>query len=355
MLSCITQEVAKEFAKNEAVHVSCLVSEINKDSQDKAKEHDVDLFCVRSVRGQTPLECLSFPPESVPEADAIIGFGKIIGRQAKPLRWSPKYAKSKLVHFFCSSSHEDGNEIDLCEDSDLMFAIGTNVAKESKARLRSFGTEVHPFTPGVFNELRKYRQADEGDIFRMIIFYPSATELAENEEDYSIPTKALRLLPDMNYRLISVCNFSEDADEVKRILVDQYGISKEQLNVRSHSKSLEYRCRLFVEADLLILPFLPSNFEDFGFIALQAISADLPVLVSKNTGLGKALWEVPHGSSCVVDSENPKDWRDRIMAVKKKDRALRLLEARQMRENFDKKYSWEKQCKTALEEILTLL
>ena len=49
-------------------------------------------------------------------------------------------------------------------------------------------------------------------------------------------------------------------------------------SVRSHSQFLESPCKMLVEADLLILPFLPSKSEDFGLLALQAISADHPSL-----------------------------------------------------------------------------
>ena len=62
---------------------------------------------------------------------------------------------------------------------------------------------------------------------------------------------------------------------------------------------------MFRQADLVVMP---SRTEGFGLAALEALSASLPVLVSGNSGLGEALKEIQSGSSCVVESEEPKDW-----------------------------------------------
>ena len=61
---------------------------------------------------------------------------------------------------------------------------------------------------------------------------------------------------------------------------------------------------MFFEVDLCIMP---SRTEGFGLAALEALSAGLPIFVSENSGLGDALRKVPHGSSCVVNSEDPKE------------------------------------------------
>lgn len=161
------------------------------------------------------------------------------------------------------------------------------------------------------------------------------------------------MLSDDKYQLISVCSPADEPDGLKEILL-KHEISPTQLKVRSHCKSLDAICKMFVEADLLILPFLPSKSEDFGFIALQAISSELPILVSHNSGLGQALKEVPHGSSCVVNSDKPEDWAKYIATVKKKPRKLRLSEASLLRESYDKMYPWDKQCSEVLDKILQL-
>ena len=63
---------------------------------------------------------------------------------------------------------------------------------------------------------------------------------------------------------------------------------------------------------------MPAKTEGFGVSTLEALSAGLPVLVNSNSGLAEALKEVPLGSQCVVDSEDPKEWAEKIKEVRQK-------------------------------------
>ena len=47
---------------------------------------------------------------------------------------------------------------------------------------------------------------------------------------------------------------------------------------------------------------MPSRTEGSGLAALEALSAGRPILVSGNSGFGDSLQNVPHSSSCVVNS-----------------------------------------------------
>ena len=85
----------------------------------------------------------------------------------------------------------------------------------------------------------------------------------------------------------------------------QTGISKNQLIVRSFVKDKQRLRELFCEVDLAIMP---SRTEGFGLTALEAMSAGLPILVSGNSGFGKALRGFPMGESFVIDSDDPKEW-----------------------------------------------
>ena len=349
-LSHVITEMAKQFAKNEEVQVSCLVAETKKEQQDQAKEDGVHLVQARSMEGYTDLGCLAFPQDSIDHVDVVIGHGKDVGQHAQPLKTS---YSSKWVHIACSSSEVNiEDEIKLCEESDQTFAVGSDVAKECGRQLTFCEREVHGFIPGIFSELQMYKQGvNEREILSVITFYPPAIEITADEEMYKIPAKAVGMLPDGKYELIAVCAPNDNPEEMKRVLC-QHGITRNQLKVRSHCPDLKRCCRMFVGADLLILPFLPSKSEDFGLIALQAISADLPVLVSSNSGLANALKDLPHGDLFVVDSDEPEEWKKRIMAVKEKDRSQRLSEARGMRERYNERYPWEGQCKTVLQKIL---
>ena len=97
---------------------------------------------------------------------------------------------------------------------------------------------------------------------------------------------------------------------------------------------------------------MPSRTEGFGLAGLEAMSAGLPVIVSKNSGFGEALSNVPFGSSFVIDSENPSAWTAAIKDLWNKDRKTRLEEAKALRDSYGRKYNWSKQCKDLLEKMV---
>ena len=96
---------------------------------------------------------------------------------------------------------------------------------------------------------------------------------------------------------------------------------------------------------------MPSRTEGFGLAALEALSAGLPVLVSGNSGLGEALKGVLYGSSCVVESDDPKVWAKAIKAVRQKDRKMRLNEIQIVRNSYALKYNWGKECDKLVERM----
>ena len=100
---------------------------------------------------------------------------------------------------------------------------------------------------------------------------------------------------------------------------------------------------------------MPSRVEGFGLTALEALSAGLPVLVSHNSGLGKALESVDFGEHFVVNSDEPKEWAEKIRGVRRKSRKNRLREARKLRDSYSKTYNWEEQCSQLIEKIHELV
>ena len=110
--------------------------------------------------------------------------------------------------------------------------------------------------------------------------------------------------------------------------------------------------RLFSEVDLVLIP---SRTEGFGLIGLEALSAGLPVIVSKNSGFGEALHKVPFGHSFVIDSEDPNVWTGAIKGIWNRDRLIQLEEVRNLRDSYGKRYSWSAQCKELCKKMVNLL
>ena len=70
--------------------------------------------------------------------------------------------------------------------------------------------------------------------------------------------------------------------------------------------------KMLCEVDLVIMP---SRAEGFGLVALEALSAGLPVLVGKNSGFAQAITDLPYSKSCIVDSEELEKWATAITTV----------------------------------------
>ena len=140
-------------------------------------------------------------------------------------------------------------------------------------------------------------------------------------------------------------------EEIAERFVD-FGIPEKCLRVRGYINSREALKQLFCEVDLVLMP---SRTEGFGLTGLEALSAGLPVIVSKNSGFGEALGSVRFGSYFVIDSEDPIAWTGAIKGILNKDRKSRLDEVKALRGSYSERYSWSKQCKSLIEKMFELV
>ena len=97
---------------------------------------------------------------------------------------------------------------------------------------------------------------------------------------------------------------------------------------------------LFSGVDLVIMP---SKSEGFGLVALEALSAGLPILVGSNSGFAKAIETISFGKSCIVDSEDPAKWAEAIESVRARHKVI-LGKIKQLKKQYSKKYCWKRQC-----------
>ena len=99
---------------------------------------------------------------------------------------------------------------------------------------------------------------------------------------------------------------------------------------------------------------MPSRTEGFGLTGLEAMSAGVPVLVSRNSGFGEALLSAAFGSAFVIESEDPTVWTAAIEKIWNKDRECRLEEAVNLRDSYGRKYNWAKQIKELVDKMISL-
>ena len=128
-------------------------------------------------------------------------------------------------------------------------------------------------------------------------------------------------------------------------------IRRRQLTVRGYCNQDEVR-EMFYAADLVAMP---SRTEGFGLIALEAISAGVPVLLTSESGIAEALKKVDGGESVIIDSEDPKEWSQKIRTLSKNKPDERLNTAINLRESYNKTFPWDTQCEKFKDIILKMM
>ncbi|XP_015766114.1 PREDICTED: uncharacterized protein LOC107344942 [Acropora digitifera] len=296
--------------------------------------------------------------------DVVVGHGVKLGKQAQVIRNSHKCKWVQVVHtdpeklgmFKCyenpisKGEQKHSAEVELCQMSDLVVAVGPKLAEAFRKYLRwcERDQNVSEFTPGVFADFASVKQAlDERNDHSVLIFGRGDDEDFKLK-GFDIAARSVTALPDTHLVFVGAPE-GKHTDVTKRLL--DSGISERRLTVRGF-RDREALKREFCEADLVLMP---SRSEGFGLTALEAMSAGLPVIVSKNSGFGEALGRVPFGSSFVIDSEDPSAWTAAIKGTWDKDRRTRLDETKIVRDSYGKRYNWSEQCKNLLDEMVSLL
>ena len=100
---------------------------------------------------------------------------------------------------------------------------------------------------------------------------------------------------------------------------------------------------------------LPSRTEGFGLIALEAISAGVPVLLTSESGIAKALEQVYGGKTVIIESEDPNEWSEKIRTLYEKKPEERLNIAIKLRESYNKTFPWDTQCEQFKDIILRMM
>ena len=366
-LSTINRELAIQLAKHPSVEVSVYLPQCSEEDKRVAESHNVTVIEAEEMPGLEPDLWLSCLPEDH-AVDCVIGHGAVLGRQVQIIKRHHHCKWIQVVHtapeeLGMYKSYADAisrgekkhqAEVKLCEKADQVVAVGPKLAAAFSGYLRPCGKDqdVLNLTPGIFSEFADVKQASqEISSFSVLVFGRSDSEDFQLK-GYDIAAQAIAELKDTTYKLVFVGATSGEEEKVAALLL-KYGIDRSQLRVRRFNESREQLAQLFCEVDLAIMP---SRTEGFGLAALEALSAGLPVLVSGSSGFGETLKKVPFASSCVIESEDPKEWANAIKAVRHKDREMRLGESKVVRSAYAEKYSWEEQCDKLIErmKIITL-
>ena len=372
-LSTLNRELAIYLSKHPKVEVTLLVPEgVCKDEEKReARSYEITIVEAKEQSGYDPLDWLNFPPKDL-IIDVIIGHGKKLGRQVQGIRNLTEFKNCKWVQVVHTAPEDLGKfkdyanptskgerkhqvEVDLCKRADLVMPVGPRLTEFYSSYLQRYKKEmdVLSFTPGLFE--REFGDLEQ-DVnnnadFKVLIFGRGDKEDFELK-GYDIAAKAFTdpRLGKKPYQLIFVGAPEKKEEEVRERLL-QCGIAKEQLVVRTFTQDRDSIKDLLCEVDLAIMP---SKSEGFGLVALEALSAGLPILVGSRSGFAKALENVPNGYSCIVYSDDPAEWAKAIEAVRVRH-GMRLREIKALKASYGEMYSWRKQCDVLVERTWKMI
>ena len=365
----VNEQFLLELAQNPQVRVTGFVPKHTPKQKDHARKLNIELVDAKDMTGYSAVELLAYPPDSL-DIDILVihSYGRDLGRQAQIIKDTKKCQWVNVVHTvsedlekFLDKKSADPAANDqitehelqtiLCEKSDLVIAIGPKVTEAYRSALLFSGKDESVITlnPGIFEEFLVERRKIKGSgkIFRVLLSASSKYFLVKGCD---IATKAINLLQDSSYRLIFVRQPKDNEDELKKKFLG-LEINQHQLTFKESSRSIDFWKRLLCEVDLVIKP---SRTEGFGISGLRAISADLPVLVSGNCGLGMVLMKLPSGAQHVINSDDPQAWADAIKNVRAKAMQVRREESEQLRKDYMQQFNWKMQCDEIVKKMFSM-
>ena len=363
-LSTINRELAIQLAKFSCIEVTFFLPKCSDKDKEAATRHGISILEATRRRGYNELNSLSCPPENL-RIDVVVGHGVKLGRQAQVIRDSHKCKWVQVVHtdpeelgmFTCydnpiSTGEEKHHvEVELCQMADFVVGVGPKLAKAFCKYLGSCKKcqDVFEFTPGVFDDFSRVQQVPEERKQCTVLVFGRGDSEDFKLKGLDIAARSIAALSDTYLVFVGAPHGKHE--EIAKYFVD-FGMPPNRLRVKGYVTSREDLRRLFYEVDLVLMP---SRTEGFGLTGLEALSAGLPVLVSKNSGFGAALGCVPCGSLFVIDHEDPSAWAAAIKHIWNKDRKSRLDEIKTVRDFYAKRYSWSEQCKHIIEKMVKLV
>lgn len=365
-LSTFNRELAINLAKQSSLEVTLFVPKnaCHPKHMEEAKRHNVTILEAKELIAYDPRDGLNFPSPDL-NPDVVIGHGQKLGRQGQIFQASPSNCKwIQVVHTYpeelgtlkdsdqpiYEGRKKQRNELDLCKIADLVVTVGSKLQNAYSSSL--LDQNIFTLTPGLFKEFESLQPASYRNSEFKVLLCGRADPEDFELKGYDIAVKAFasKELKFPPFRLVFVGTHDGKQDQMRGKLL-KYGIDKKQLFVREFVESREKMKELLGEVHLALMP---SQAEGFGLIALEALSAGLPVLVGRNSGFAEAIKDLEFGKSCIVESENPKQWAEGIKATES-EHEQRLEEILELRESYGKQYSWDTQCEDLVKKMKNMV
>ena len=376
-LSTLNRELAIHLAQIQNVRVSLFVPEgaCNDEDKREARRFGISILDASKRVGAEPLFWLTNPPQDH-KIDVIVGHGVKLGFQIQFIREHAQFKNCKWVHVVHTAPEDlskykgyrspisrgeakHWDEVNLSKCADLVVPVGPRLAKLYHSYLQECKKDEDFFEliPGPFEREfgdlpAKQNPKKENDDF-IVLLCGRGDEEDFELKGYDIAVKAFadQRLKGKHYSLLFVGSPEGKQDEVRERFL-KGGITGEQLTVREFIKRRERMRELFCEVDMVIMP---SKSEGFGLVALEALSAGLPILVGSNSGFARVIKNIPLGKrSIVADSGDPARWAAAIEDIHNRHGRV-LEESKILKEHYSKKYCWKTQCKELVDRLWKIL
>ena len=366
-ISTFNRELAIYVAEfgSSIVNVYCYVPESSDQDREDARNNNVNLVTAERVPGSTdPVDRLKIPPPEV-RVDVVVSHGRKFGVAAYFIAHSTRCKWIQFVHVDCEdlgkhkkeaegvkdtiedNENKHESELELCKAAHMVICVGRMLREKYASLLPEISVEV--LTPGIFERFSpskchplRENSDEKGSKANLKEFKVFVFGRLQNEDlkvkGLDIIGKAVALM-EMKFKLICVGSPAGKQKELQRWFRKKQKITRKKLTIRryrDHDKVIE----MFREADLVVLP---SRVEGFGLIALEAISAGIPVLVSSQTGISELLREVDGGCDLIVTPNKPEEWARRIYEFSSQTTQERYGKALRIRENYQQIYSWQEE------------
>ena len=362
-ISTLNRELAIQLAKFPEVEITFFLPECSLKEKKVALEYNVKIVEAKPLPGMEALNWLCFPPDDL-QIDVIVGHGAELGGAAYAIKRNKKCKWVQVVHAdpeelemfkiysepFSKEVEKHRIEVELCGMADHVVGVGDKLSEALCSYLRRLDKDdnVFYFTPGLFEEFRTVRKVPRERRQRSVLVFGRGDVEDFDLKGVDIAGKAVSALQDI--RLVFLGAADGKHEEIAKRLIG-CGVPMSRIRIRGFVEDRESLKCLFQEVDLVVMP---SRTEGFGLKGLEAMSAGLPVLISRNSGFGKALSSVPFGSYFVVTSENPADWALAIQDIFARDKRSQLEEVETLRDSYGKKYNWAKQMKELINKMISV-
>jgi glycosyltransferase involved in cell wall biosynthesis/tetratricopeptide (TPR) repeat protein len=301
-LSTFNRELCIALAR-EGHEVVCVVPQIAQGEVEAARNANVSLIAARPTVGDSVSGLMRKLPINDFNPDLVIGHGRITGQAARAQK-EDHYPNAKRIHFIHMAPAEiewykdkddaaqmadqrEKMELDLSKDADLVAAVGPRLHLEIGNLLSGLqvAPRLHLFIPGLRGI--EERHPSPGN-FCLVLGRSEDLEL----KGLDIAALAMARLLDSDVQ------FESTPELVVRGAPQGTGTRlREQLRKHVYPSDLSIRVKEYsadvdaIEQDLrrASVLLMPSRREGFGLVALEALQAGTPILVSNKSGFADFL------------------------------------------------------------------